>query len=229
MLKIIQQLDFEGFEGCLAIVDADFDHLALESVQSSNLLRTDSHDLETLMIQSPALEKVVVEFGSEEKLKNFEADLRQCLLTAAKPLGYLVWHSSQANLGLRFEGIDFGNFINEKTLQVNETKLIQTIKNKSQKQSLKDEELQKAIKDLEDPSHDLWQVCRGHDLTELLSLGLRKTIGTNNSTDVKPEILERALRLAYEFQYLHATKLYGAIVAWEKQTGYSILALDPSC
>jgi Protein of unknown function (DUF4435) len=53
-LAILEQ---RGFQGVLAIVDADFDRLVPPTYQSLNLLLTDAHDLETMLIQSPALEK----------------------------------------------------------------------------------------------------------------------------------------------------------------------------
>lgn len=65
--------------------------------------------------------------------------------------------------------------------------------------------------------HDPWQVCCGHDLVKILSLGLRKAIGSNKATDVEPNSLERNLRLAYEEIYFQDTKLYALIRTWESK------------
>ena len=46
---------------------------------SQNLLFTDTHDLETMLLNSPALEKVLSEHGSETKINNFAKDIRQTL------------------------------------------------------------------------------------------------------------------------------------------------------
>jgi hypothetical protein len=60
-IEILEIFEKENFSGILAIVDADFDRLETVPYQNSNLLRTDTHDLETLLIQSPALDKVLAE------------------------------------------------------------------------------------------------------------------------------------------------------------------------
>jgi hypothetical protein len=49
----------------------------------------------------------------------------------------------------------------------------------------------------------------------ILSVGLRKTIGSNDTKQVEQEVISRALRLAYEFAYFRLTQLYAAIQSWE--------------
>jgi Protein of unknown function (DUF4435) len=68
VINVLQILEQSEFAGVLAIVDADFDHLETLPASSSNLLYTDSHDLETMILSSNALEKVVGEYSSEDKM-----------------------------------------------------------------------------------------------------------------------------------------------------------------
>ncbi len=180
VIEVLKILEQSTFQGVLAIVDADFDHLDTSSHYCSNLLRTDSHDLETMLINSFALDKVIAELGSEEKLINFGRDVRTALLEAGMSVGYLLWVSQRDELNLTFDGIKFSKFINEQTLQIDEFKLIQEVQNKSQAFLLKNEDLQQRLTNLKSSSHDPWQVCCGHDLVEILSLGLRKAIGSAN-------------------------------------------------
>ena len=63
-IEILEILEKSNFQRVLAIVDADFDRLENLANKRPNLLPTDTHDLETMLIKSPALEKVVAEFGS---------------------------------------------------------------------------------------------------------------------------------------------------------------------
>jgi len=65
-LQVVSILEQEAFPGILAIVDADFDILEGKLPDSSNVLFTDAHDLETMLMKSPALERVLIEFGSSE-------------------------------------------------------------------------------------------------------------------------------------------------------------------
>ncbi|MBN3925503.1 DUF4435 domain-containing protein [Nostoc sp. NMS4] len=214
-IEILAILETSNFQGVLAIVDADFDRLQNIPVKSPNLLLTDTHDLETMLIQSPTLDKVIAEFASEDKISQLNRDIREVLLSVGISVGYLRWISQSDGLNLTFEGIIFSRFINEKNWQFNELKLIQEVKNKSQAFYLKDEEIQQRLNSEKSNNHDRWQVCCGHDLVEILSLGLRKVIGTNNAADVEPNSLERNLRLAYEVAYFCKTQLYSEIRLWE--------------
>jgi hypothetical protein len=214
-IEILEILEKSNFQGVLAIVDADFDYLQNTTVTSPNLLRTDTHDLETMLIKSSALEKVISEFGSEEKITQLNRDIREVLISVGVAVGYLRYISQSDELNLTFEGITFSKFIDEKNWQFNEVKLIQEIKNKSQAFYLKDEDLEKRLFTEKSNNQDPWQVCCGHDLVEILSLGLRKAIGTNKTVDVEPNSLERNLRLAYEVAYFYKTQLYLEIRKWE--------------
>jgi Protein of unknown function (DUF4435) len=214
VIEVLDILEKSSFQGILAIVDADFDRLETSSHNSPNLLRTDTHDLETMLIKSLALDKVIAEFGSPEKITKF-GDVRTALLQAGLSIGYLLWVSRLDGLNLTFSGITFSKFINEQTLCIDEIKLIQEVKNKSQALSLDNKNLQQRLIKQKSNSHDPWQVCCGHHLVEILSFGLRKTIGSFKPTDIEPNSLERSLRLAYEEAYFRKTQLYLNIRVWE--------------
>jgi hypothetical protein len=215
VLKILEK--DANFQGVLGIIDADFDRLKDSLEHTSHLFRTDTHDLETMIIKSSAFDKVVDEFGSEEKISRFNRDIRQAILESGMVVGNLLWISLCDELNLTFEGISFTKFIDEQTLQVNELSLIRHVKNKSQAHALRDEDLKQRLEHEQHKQHDPWQVCRGHDLVEILSIGLRKAIGSNKATEVDSLNLERSLRLAYESIYFQTTQLYAEICSWESQ------------
>lgn len=226
-LKVIGVLDIlerASFDGVLGIVDADFDRLEDSVDESANLLLTDTHDLETMLIDSPALDKVIAEFGSEEKIAKLKLDVRRSLVEAGIFIGYLRWVSQCDGLNLKFSDLKFSKFINEQTFQMNELDLIQEVKNKSQSLSLKTEDLHRRIADEKNKDFNPWQVCCGHDLVEILALGLRKAIGTMN---VDVDSLERSLRLAYEEVYFRKTQLWLNIRQWESNNQpFQVLAQD---
>ena len=213
-IQILGILDKENFQGILAIVDADFDRLEGFS-RIPNLILTDTHDLETMLIQSPAFDKVIAEIGSEVKIAQFSQDVRSLLLAAGKPIGYLLWISLLQSRNLTFSEIRFNKFIDEQNLKIDEIKLIQEVKNKSKNHSLKSEILQQDIRNQKKIDHDPWQICCGHHLVEILSLGLRMAIGSKKSSEVEPSILELNLRLAYEEAYFYKTQIYLSIRQWE--------------
>lgn len=212
-------LEREGLQGVLAVVDADFWHLEGTEPASQNLLLTDTHDLETMILASPALEKLLAEFGSPGKIKSLTKrsgkNVRQILLEGACPIGYLRWISSRNEFSLTFEGIRFKRFTHRDCLAVDVLKMIKTIKDKSCWYELDDEALRYEIDEAVQCNHDPWDVCCGHDLVCILSLGLQKAIGSKKVNDVNPRALERSLRMAYEAGYFGETRLYVSIRGWE--------------
>ena len=217
-IAVLHILEKDNFAGVLAVVDADFDILEETVLLSQNLLLTDTHDLETMLLKSPALEKVLREHGSTEKIEIFTKakDIRQTLLESAKIVGYLRWASLKFNYCLKFEGLAFNKFVDDKTLALNESKLIQTVKNNSQKPGLDEPEIRANMEKLKTDPQDMWHVCCGHDMISILSLALCKALGSCNSKEVEPNVLEKYLRVAYESAHFRETKLYLAIQTWEQ-------------
>jgi hypothetical protein len=215
--RAIAMLEADNVAGVLTIVDSDFDRLEGTKPISRNVLCTDSHDLETMMFGSPALLKVAGAFGSADKIATLlgTSDLKSILLSSALPIGYLRWWSLKKNLGFNFEGLAFGQFIDLNSLSVDVDAFIAELHNHSHKWSPSASELLEHIRTMADEHHDPWQVCCGHDLSEILALGFRKAIGTQKSIHSTGEIVERSLRLAYEFAFFEGTELCAAVWEWE--------------
>ena len=216
-LDALDILEEDDFPGVLAVVDADFWRLEGIKPSSPNLFITDTHDLETMILKSPALEKLLTEFGSTTKIEKLTQqlgkDIRDILLDGGVRIGYLRWISHKEKLSLKFEGIVFSRFIDNETLKLDTTKMITEIKNKSRGRGPNEEDLQKSVSELTDSNHDPWDVCCGHDLVFILSIGFRKALG---SQQVKSELIEKSLRLAYGAAYFFATQLYESLRMWEK-------------
>lgn len=165
VIDVLQKLENSDFPGVVAIVDADFDHLIDDLPSySSNLLRTDTHDLETMLLNSLAFNKVLDEFGSESKISSFPGDIREVLLAAGKPVGYWRWISQTEGLNLTFQAIDFSKFVDKNQIKIAYKKLIDVVKNKSQKSYLSTPDIISKITNLNSQSDDPWQICCGHDL-----------------------------------------------------------------
>ena len=234
-VKALAMLEDEGILGILAIVDADFMALEDEQSLSPNLLLTDTHDLEMMILNSLALEKVLDEFGSAVKIKNLvdkcKKDIRSLLLACAMPIGYLRWISLRENLSLKFEDLKFEKFINKDDLTIDIMQLIRIVQSHttsqkdSQKPLLKDSDLQDKIEQLSSDTHDPWHICCGHDVVTILSFGLRKAIG--NSKITEPDLIEKCLRLAYEHAFFSQTQLYAAIQIWEEINDTFAVLRDP--
>jgi len=214
-IKALSILEKENFRRVVAVIDADFSRIEQQIPDSNNLFLTDEHDLEMMLIKSAAFDKLLKERGSEEKIAAFPKDIRETLLKLGQEIGKLRLLSLRNKLDLKFEGLKFGKFIDKEKLSINIDELIRSIKNHSQKLSLDEQQIKQDLSVISDENHDPWQLCCGHDFIGILAIALCKVLGTWNANDVKTEVLERELRLAYELSYFYQTQIYQLMVNWQ--------------
>jgi len=223
-IKIIEILNEDNFVGVLAIVDADFDILDSKEYHQENIFLTDFHDVECLIFTSPALEKILAEFGSEQKIKRIEQarkkSIKEIIIELGAFIGYLLRISLNENLALHFgdedKKLDFSKFINKDDLSFDLDKFITIVKNNSEKFSINNQQLIEKINLMAKQDLELKHIVRGKDLTEILCIGLRKFAGTNNSIHVNADVILKSMRVAYDFRFFASTQLYSNVKEWEK-------------
>lgn len=228
----------EGFTGIAAIVDRDMWILREgEPPEIDGLLCTDGRDLESMMLRSRAFDNMLHTLGSPVKVEKIAAngnEPRDVLLRAASELGYLRWlcerdrRSSPPGqqdalahdgpLRLRFQELTFSKFTDDKTLAVDRAKMLRTVSNHSQ-QPIHLDRVEKALEELralaQQRGHSLWDICAGHDLVELLRIGLHKLLGSCQQNDLKS--LDRMLVLAYQDEWFRKTSLYAEMQDWQQR------------
>ncbi len=222
--EVIGILDADRFPGVVGVVDADLDHIEGIEQESDNVIVLETVDLEALLIQSPALDRVLVELGSAAKIARFGKDVRKALLEATLTIGCLRLHSMRAELSLTFQKINYAKCIDETSLTVDVHFLVREVKNRSSRFDLRCQDLVQGIDAIQLPLEDPWLVCYGADMVALLAFGLRKTLGTNNSQAVAPDVLRRCLRLAFQRSDLNKSQLASELHDWTaRNSGFSVL------
>jgi hypothetical protein len=219
-LAAIESLEAEGFQGVVAIVDADFMRLRGQQPTSGSVLLTDWHDLEIILIESGAFEAVLREYGSKTKLSNLRKrnplEPRKTVYGSARPFGALRLLSESENLALRFEGLDFGRPVDRGTLVVDTAVLVMCVLSRSERSVAEKPRILEQLAEIcEDRDVDSRELCSGHDVVAILSIGLRKLLGSNDARRVRPDELERALRLAFDPSEFKRTRLYTDLQSWE--------------
>ena len=220
----IQKLDATSFVGVLGIVDSDYDPLINISIESDNLLLTDAHDLECLLCRSSALDKVLAEYGNRPKIERFENetgdDVRTGLLKRALVFGRLRWWTAvRSHPVIDLEGFRVPRFVDENTWTVTNEELLCATLLGSPDDAL---ELRRCIDNL--PTADPWYVVHGHDMVEILRIGLRHTLG-DIPASVGVKEIGRMLRAAMTPDDLQATKLWTDMRTWEAANRpYMVLA-----
>jgi hypothetical protein len=208
------RLDRSSFQGALGIVDDDFDSLQGRSKPSPNLISTDGHDLECLLLRSPALERLLAEYGEAKKIQKFgkiySGTIREALVERGLEFGRLRWLALRGGWPYSFGDRGPDRFLNEATWEVRRDDLHAEVVRTGVFASTK--ELRAALAALSVADH--WSICQGHDLISILRIGLRKVLG-----DLKPNKgvndIAAMLRGAFDDQQLHGGHLGAAIRCWE--------------
>jgi len=216
--------DVQGFMG---IVDADFGHIDSSLPESQNVIVTDDHDVEMMIIRTKAFDAVLRELGSTIKIRGFpnqEDGIRDDLIQKALIIGHLRHLSVIDNLRLRFEGLNFEGFIKRKSLEVDQDKMLNNVFALTSNQCLDTRGISDKLSELvEEMNDDPYQICCGHDFIEIFSIALKRVLGSKTSKFTDPEVLGVALRLAYDSEDFRQTQLYADAGMWSKRNeGYDI-------
>ena len=209
----VRRLDSRGVRGVLGVVDSDYDMFRGEDLPSANLVATDAHDLECVLCRSQALEAVLAEHGDPSKIRRFEdgtgVAVRQSLLDRALVFGRVrlaatLWNETQVMPELRVP-----RFLDEETWIVDGTALMDAVVARSGRDR---ETWRNRVASF--AGVDPWFVARGHDMVEILRIGLRKELGNMGATVGRDDIA-RDLRLAVSREYLEATGLWAGVRTWQ--------------
>lgn len=217
----VQILESKRSAGILAIVDADHWHVLGQTVPSTNVIVTDLHDIELMLIQSDSFQRVINEYASAHKVKvflsrNSTSDLRSLLLERCVPVAMLRLISYRDQLYLKFKDIKYKTFVDAKTLIIDIEKMVHSVLSNTKKKGMNPQDLiSKLQSSMKTVPHDRYQLCSGHDVTELLGIGLRKSLGSQVEAVACRSNLESILRLSYEMHSFIRTRLYASVKSWE--------------
>ena len=226
----------------VGIVDTDFDALEGNELDEPRLFSTDTHDSETLMLNSPSFYFLLIEVADSGMLEGFlesegGKDLTEILLDLALPLGYLRWFQAHQEhrgkrLYLRFKGLNYSSFVRYKGRHpyVDGKKLVKALKKNSKYLTLTESELFDELSNYEGRGGDPWLICQGHDMIKILLILLINDFGDRYYMDRirgflqdswlienAANNLESDLRKSYDTRHFSSTTLYSSILEWEKR------------
>lgn len=221
----IEILDRREFRGALGLVDADLDRLEEVSRTSSNLVTSEVHDLECLLLRSRAFDGLLVEMADQERLRALERaeerSIRECLLARGLLHGRLRWLAARSGWGPDFRGsLRLSRFVLQETWRLDEEALLDQAAD--QGCPVVRQELRTALSQL--GPVDPWSLCRGHDLIDVLRIGLEGSFG-RRGMQFGRDALSRALRLAFDREELGGEGTVRQIRDWEdRNRPFEILA-----
>ncbi len=222
-LKVLEILNKEKFPGVLVVVDAEFWHVEGKALGVSNLLVTDTHDLETMILKSSdCLDRLLDEYGKWKILEALETSVIDMLLEGARPVGYLRWLCQQdGGLRIRFRDLDVESIVEVHSLKIHPEKLLKSVMAQcvtiEDRDGMDTRSLKSNLNKLMKKTCDLWQICNGHDIMKILAVGLRKFFGNPKAKNLCAEQVESNLRMAYDYGHFQQTNLFLAILKWQTE------------
>lgn len=191
----------------IAIKDADFDRLEGITYPYPNLMLTDTHDLESMIVTD-----CLPELQGDDAARCAGVTITP-IYGELEDISYLKWYNHSNHTCLIFKGIipdmDFAAYFNTVVAKTS-TKRAVTV-------TLADIESFKAS----NTGADEKQITNGHDIFERVYVQAKPTNGANFP---KKPFFQR-LRRAYPGDKFVNTALYQAIKSWEISNGVSILAV----
>lgn len=222
------QLEASAFPGILCIADSDFERLEGREPPHTNILYTDHHDAECMLLRGEGFERLISQFVSREKFANWCAEygenVREHLLNESAVVGCLLWHSLTSGIGLGFDNLEIKEYADKERLTTRVDLLVEHVKNKSSRHDLSGDLLVKETLARREGCNDLWQVVRGHDFIDLLSFAFRYAWGSQAAQAVTRERLEQCLRLAFPVKEFASTRLFDSVQEWQRaKTPFRVL------
>ena len=239
VINVIEELEKRGFKDAIGLIDADFRVLDNDIPRHPNIFISDEHDLELMIFKSAAFDTLIAHYAQQAlvdqyKSENENKELREIFLRLAAPLGYLKWANKKSSLGLVFKPLqedgnplNISDFIssssaafagNERMVEV----VLNYTRGKSYPFTTKENALVK-MQEQEQKNPDLYHLCNGHDVINIVCISLRRKLGRISANDLPPHRLETELIFAYDSRHFEKTKLFQKIRSWEQTSGKGVL------
>ena len=206
-------------KGVVAIVDSDFDHI-LQIGPDRNVFRTDTHDIETMMLREDFLRISDPNLRDKKKSNNLSYDdIWSIIISIGKKIGKLRLISTEKKWNLDFKEAERqlesdeiitlkkGQIVFDFDKYINYCVPYYTGRNEKIR-SIKD------IIEKDKREFDTWQICRGHDLSLITSIVYSKNMyGQRN---VSRSEIENLIHSNYILtRKIKKTDLYRDIKDWQ--------------
>ena len=228
VIEVMNIINYErSIDGVLGIVDADYDNLEKRQQNQHNVIKTDIHDLDCILVRSSAFESVLKEYSKKRKIEVVQAvEVRRKLLEIALPIGIIRRHSAIKSLRLKFKNLNFKRIIDDDRMGIDINILVNEIKNKSNRLDISTEYLVGLIDVDELEYDDPWQICNGSDLIAGFSYVMKNWYGNKNAKDVDNDKIRIALRLASDKSEFNESFIGKSIINWCDQCSIPNIVLS---
>ena len=231
LLQVIEGLQKRGYSEMIGIMDKDLRNIIPEKMDfDEKVILTDDHDLNITTLEQ-TFQIIFENYNSGEKTEKFLSDIgkssvKNHIYELVLPIAYLKILNKREKLHLTFKSndskknnFDYTKFIDKNSFRLTSLeKLVETVINFSHSKTKEKirpqhEIVAKLKKIITDEKYNFNDVCAGHDFGEVISIGLKKALG---SVEVNSETFLKENILAYEAVDFTQTQLYRSIKNKEK-------------
>ena len=216
VIETIKMANKDGIKGIIGIVDADFDNL-LDGIHIvDNLYRTDTHDLESMLLKSKKpLKKILKKYHKANHLitDTHVSETQTILLETSKYIGCALWCSNECQWMIDFENFPINICIDDKC-NLDFEKTYDLLKRKSSEDTLSLETIESKVSRKVSENNDLWQICRGKEMLRVLAMYIKHNIKSGN---YGYDNLRDDFILAFNEEDFKETILYMSMKEWEQQ------------
>jgi len=225
--KFIEDQNNAHKKGYLGVVDADFEHIDGYEKKIDNVILTDVHDIEMLILTSnPNMRRIYSELTDNIIINNFDkthsVNFIESIMRAAYDIGLLKMVMKRPSYCVDMKDLFYSDVIND-DFEVNLDELINRVKKKHHTLY----EIKNDINTVRKSEFDKFQICCGHDVTNILAKSFvaveHEGLGYGKKRIVNKNQIEELLRAIYCFEHFLFTKLYAGIIEWEKKNNIFIL------
>lgn len=224
---------------CFGIIDGDFENIyPHKGLTDENIFYTDYHDLEMMIILSPAWEAALSSIDKSNRLKVSHKDILSSVLEITDRIGYLKLSSLKENLGLIFkkhnknheiEWPKYEKFIDKQGNYEGDEKLINyfhSYTNSNTQNFLPPIQsiIEKFNKEIVNKYSSKY-LSNGHDIIHILIILLKRKFKLNENY-IMTETVEIALRSAFNYERLQGTIIFESIIEWTKKNSINIFIND---
>ncbi len=225
LINVMRDLKCEDKLPVIAICDADFDHIR-EITNERELLDiylTDTHDAETMLVDSPALRSFIDEYTNHDNHSEIVGQLKDSVLSTAYEIGLFRLVNIQENFNLNMKRMNYNSFIdvNKLLIELDVDQFLTHVVSRSA--SIKDGVDKELILDryrIEKKSnHSILQVCCGHDIASIIAMVYSQR-WVSCVSNVNKDKVESALRIAYTIDHFKETSLFQKLLKATAKYGF---------
>jgi hypothetical protein len=228
ILAAVSILEQKSKENALGIIDADFRRVLNQTIDSPQILLTDYHDIESMIINSNVLNlftDLYIKTPSSISDISGGKSIKEHAYEVSKTIALLRYlnYVEKDEFGLRFKELNYSKMINATDLKIIDL-ILDNSNRKNQEFKMSDKpKILERYDEYKKENYDDLQFINGHDLMNVIKVSLNKILRKDNSTMHFKEVvdLENTLCMSYlSSSEFYSTNIFSQIKSYLGTKGY---------